>query len=321
MTTTETIGVGASRDGAISIPLGALPPGLSVPMPTAGSTPVEYAEALGEAYLSFSRHNHRKNEGHYVTPGAIARFMADYSTYSEPHLRVLDPGSGTGILSAAVCEAACNGTVKSLHVDAYETDPLLACLTGFVLSFACNWLDQRGIALTFEARHGDFVLDNASVLQSTTNANGQRAVTGGTSTGYNLVISNPPYFKIGKDDPRAVAWTSVVHGQPNIYALFMAISAELLSESGKLVYIVPRSFASGTYFRRFRGSLLPTRRPHSHPSLRVQKGRLQKPDGASGESCAHGPGAAVTGRLSKRLRSLCPTAEGPTISPIGSALE
>ena len=66
------------------------------------------------------------------------------------------------------------------------------------------------------------------------------------------MISNPPYFKIGKDDPRAVAWPSVVHGQPNIYALFMAISAELLSESGMLLFIVPRSFASGPYFRRFR---------------------------------------------------------------------
>ena len=252
MTTTETTCVGASRDGAISIPLGALPADLSVPMPADGSTPVEYAEALGEVYLSFSRHNHRKNGGHYLTPAAIARFMAECSAYSEPDLRVLDPGSGTGILSAAVCEAARNGTVKSLHVDAYETDPLLACLTRFVLSFAGNWLAQRGIALTFEARHGDFVLDNAAALQSTAKANGQRVSIGDVSTEYNLVISNPPYFKIGKDDPRAVAWASVVHGQPNIYALFMAISAELLSESGKLVYIVPRSFASGPYFRRFR---------------------------------------------------------------------
>ena len=45
---------------------------------------------------------------------------------------------------------------------------------------------------------------------------------------------------------------SVVYGQPNIYSMFMAISAELLSESGRLVYIVPRSFASGPYFKRFR---------------------------------------------------------------------
>ena len=30
---------------------------------------------------------------------------------------------------------------------------------------------------------------------------------------YDLVISNPPYFKIGKDDPRAAAWASIVHGQ------------------------------------------------------------------------------------------------------------
>ena len=167
-------------------------------------------------------------------------------------MRVLDPGSGTGILSAAVCEAASNGgAIESLHVDAYETDSLLAALARLVLTFSRSWLGQRGVALTFDVRHGDFVLESAEILEAASRANGHEG-NDGSRTEYGLVISNPPYFKIGKDDPRAVAWASAVHGQPNIYALFMAISAELLSESGKLVYIVPRSFASGPYFKRFR---------------------------------------------------------------------
>ena len=96
----------ASTEEIATTPLGAFPPELNVPVPTEGRGPLEYAEALGEAYLSFSRHHHRKNGGHYLTPADIARFMAGHSSYSESHMRVLDPGSGMGILSAAVCEAA-----------------------------------------------------------------------------------------------------------------------------------------------------------------------------------------------------------------------
>ena len=78
-------------------------------------------------------------------------------------------------------------------------------------------------------------------------------------------ISNPPYFKIGRTDPRAVAASTVVHGQPNIYALFMAVSAALLRARGDFVCITPRSFASGSYFRRFRTTFFEMIRPlHVH---------------------------------------------------------
>ena len=252
MNTTELTGISVPTEGPLKIPLGLFPPGLNVPMPAEDSTPVDYAEALGEAYLSFAKHTHRKNGGHYLTPASIARFMARCSSYSEQRMRVLDPGSGAGILSAAVCEAASGGgIVKSLHVDAYETEPLLAGLTHLVLAYSRDWLVPRGVTLSFDVRHGDFVLEQAATLEAASKANGHEG-NDGSRIEYGLVISNPPYFKIGKDDPRAVAWATVVHGQPNIYALFMAISAELLTESGKLVYIVPRSFASGPYFRRFR---------------------------------------------------------------------
>jgi adenine-specific DNA-methyltransferase len=214
---------------------------------------VEYAEALGEAYLAFVKHDQRKSGGHYLTPASIAKFMAEGASYSQPYLRVLDPGSGTGVLSAAVCEAVCNkGTVRNLHVEACESHPLLANLTRLVLTFSRQWLDHRGIELTFDVRQGDFVMEYSGALEATAKTVGHVQGAGGTSPEYDLVISNPPYFKIGKDDPRAVAGASVVYGQPNIYSMFMAISAELLAESGRLVYIVPRSFASGPYFKRFR---------------------------------------------------------------------
>ncbi len=203
--------------------------------------------------MAFAKHDRRKNGGHYFTPTVIGRFMAEHHSYSEPHLRVLDPGSGAGVLSAAVCEAASKSNiVKSLHVDAYEAEPLLADLTHLTLTFSREWLALRGVTLTFDVVCGDFVLGHAATLKAIFNANGHEMDSDNLRHSYDLVISNPPYFKIRKDDPRAIAWSSVVHGQPNIYTLFMAVSAELLSESGKLVYIVPRSFASGPYFRKFR---------------------------------------------------------------------
>ncbi len=68
-----------------------------------------------------------------------------------------------------------------------------------------------------------------------------------------------------------MAVSKVVHGQPNIYALFMAVSAALLRTGGDLVFITPRSFTSGPYFRRFRtvffDKILP-RRVHVFASRR-----------------------------------------------------
>ncbi len=225
------------------------PVGLKVPLPIEGTTPVKYAAVLGEIYLAFADYDRRKNNGQYLTSAPIAKFMAESFSYSKQFLRVLDPGSGSGILSAAVCEtASARGTIRRLHINAYETDPLLANLTRLVLAFSQEWLIQRSVVLTFNVRHEDFVLKHVDKLKT----NGHTEIPDRYYLKYGLVISNPPYFKIRKGDPRIVAGASVVHGQPNIYALFMSISAELLSENGELVCIVPRSFASGQYFKKFR---------------------------------------------------------------------
>ena len=128
---------------------------------------MEYAEIMGRSYLAFAQQAQRKKVGHYLTPAEVAHFMAECVSYTEPDMRVLDPGSGTGILSAAVCEAALDGgVVKRLQVDAYETDPLLFGLTRLVLAYSRQWLGQRGVDLTFTVKHDDFVLEYAAALEA-----------------------------------------------------------------------------------------------------------------------------------------------------------
>jgi adenine-specific DNA-methyltransferase len=73
---------------------------------------------------------------------------------------------------------------------------------------------------------------------------------------YDFIISNPPYKKISKSSLEAKSMDDVVYGQPNLYFLFMAMACKLLKNNGEMVFIVPRSWASGLYFKAFREYLL-----------------------------------------------------------------
>ena len=203
--------------------------------------PAEFSESQAASFISESSIKNRKVLGQFFTPLAVARFMASLAEYNRKSLRVLDAGAGTGILSCAVCEAAVkNKAVKTIEIDAYEIDPLLAELVRESLHMAKKWLAQQHIELSFRIIEEDFILSLCQDLWA------KEIVP------YDLAIGNPPYFKIGKNDPRAVTASRFVCGQPNIYALFMGVAAELLKDKGLMVMITPRSYASGPYFRLFR---------------------------------------------------------------------
>ena len=73
---------------------------------------------------------------------------------------------------------------------------------------------------------------------------------------YDLIIANPPYLKIGRNDLPAIAMQNIVYGAPNLYFLFAAMSLFNLKNNAEMVYIVPRSWTSGLYFSKFRKYLL-----------------------------------------------------------------
>lgn len=196
----------------------------------------------------------QRDLGQFFTDPSIAAFMADSLCDRLPskntHLRILDPGAGTGILACAVAEEICaRRMANSIEIVAYEVDQSLNRVLASSLDNAKLWLAERFIPCEYQVIQDDFILANSGHLER------QRSllhVDDSQRGTFDCIIMNPPYFKISKNDPRAVAALSVVHGQPNIYALFMAVAAAMLSPQGCFVSITPRSFAAGPYFSRFR---------------------------------------------------------------------
>ena len=215
-----------------------------------GERPTAYADRVGEWYVSRRSSQQRKDHGLFLTPVAAADFMARQIAAKPVTVRVLDPAAGSGTLCCAVVEAimAQRTKPKGVRLVAYEIDAGLIAPLRAVLVYLADWCRARHhVSLDVEIAATDFVMANANALRP----RGLFAEAAAAET-FDVVISNPPYFKIAKDDPRAEAAADVVHGQPNIFALFMAVGAALLHDGGGFVFITPRSFASDPYFRRFR---------------------------------------------------------------------
>ena len=219
-------------------------------VPQKGERPVVYADRVGACYVARKSDEHRKSHGLYLTPVPAADFMARRLKASGPKLRVLDPAAGAGILCCAAVETLVSRDSKpdTIELVVHEVDRDLIAPLHAVLDYLVDWCRGRGTTVTVQVEETDFIMAHAETLRSFDGLFPCQSAT----EDFDSVISNPPYFKISKTDARASAASAVVHGQPNIYALFMAVSAALLRENGDFVFITPRSFTSGPYFRQFR---------------------------------------------------------------------
>lgn len=186
----------------------------------------------------------RKERGHFGTAPAIADFMAGlFSQIPQGTVRILDPGAGVGTLSAAVCQRVLQQRApRHLVFELWENDQKLEPHLRRTMEACKRALREAGHEMEFAVQTGDFVLEHAKPSLFST----------GPAPTFDLVITNPPYFKVRKDEKIARVMDHIVHGQPNIYAFFIAVAADLLVDGGELVAITPRSYFNGPYFKRFR---------------------------------------------------------------------
>lgn len=206
-------------------------------------TTIEYGKRVGK--------NIRKKIGQFFTPPSIANYMASLMEYNQSNIRILDTGAGTGILTAGLCQRILElDTITTIHIDLYENDENVLLLLRENMELIRTTLEQNGKTVSYTIFEENFILNNDDFW------NDREEKPEGEL--YDVIISNPPYKKIAKAEPESVVMDSIVHGQPNIYFLFMAMAAKLLKLNGEMIFITPRSFTSGLYFRKFREYFLNT---------------------------------------------------------------
>ncbi|MBL8818219.1 MAG: Eco57I restriction-modification methylase domain-containing protein [Planctomyces sp.] len=200
----------------------------------------EYAALQQIRFESRSTAEERRTFGHFGTSPKIAHFMAGmFEETDQNRIRILDAGAGVGTLTAAVCDRVCQFEgPRHLECELWESNPRLVEFLNNTLTECRRILsDESPHQLSYSIHNSDFLLDERSSSQP---------------ANFQLAILNPPWFKLSKNSPQAQTMKHVVHGQPNIYALFMARSAELLEPNGQLVAITPRSYFNGPYFAKLR---------------------------------------------------------------------
>jgi len=196
--------------------------------------------------LAVAVNRHRRSQlGQFFTPALTARFIASLLGASEREsIRVLDPGAGVGILSAAavIQLVTRHSRLSNIELVAYELDPHLGDELGETL-LACElWARSAGVGLSWELHASDYVADAAARLGG----------SGGEQ--FDAVIMNPPYRKIRTDSDERTALEAIGLRVSNLYTAFLALAAAQLRPGGLLSAITPRSFANGLYhepFRRF----------------------------------------------------------------------
>ncbi|WOF15978.1 N-6 DNA methylase [Methanoplanus sp. FWC-SCC4] len=204
---------------------------------------------LAERFCNNNYKNKRKPIGQFFTPPDVANYMANQIKLPKQDFSLLDPGAGTGILLAAVCDRIYNEYKKpiNLTIVAYENNFEIIPNLEETLSYCRTKLFEKGHIVNYTVIKKDFIDINSRYLLKKPKKD---------LPYYDIVISNPPYYKLNKDSKESKLMSEFVYGQPNIYSFFVIVSTKMLKENGQFIYITPRSFCSGLYYKKMRKWLL-----------------------------------------------------------------
>lgn len=207
---------------------------------------LEYVLKNTADFLASKPKEKRKKIGQFFTSKETAVYMASlFIVGNQEVISVLDPGAGSGILVAALVDRLQSvDTIKTLNITCFENN---SCILPLLQLNMKHLQEQSKIKINFEIIDDNYILSQKNAYNDLQPFDHICDIPK-----YDWVIGNPPYLKIPKDAPEALAMPNVCYGAPNLYFLFASMSLFNLRNGGEMVYIIPRSWTSGAYFKKFR---------------------------------------------------------------------
>ena len=209
---------------------------------------IDHVFQVTNDYIAHMPKSMRKKYGQFFTSKETAIFMANLFEIPDTSvISVLDPGAGSGILSVALIERLqVQENISTINLVCYENDPNILEL----LNANLEWVSKQSRKkVNFSVISENYILSQMAEYNCMLFADPNPLK-------YDIVIGNPPYMKIPKDSPEVSVMQDVCYGAPNLYFLFAAMSLFNLKDQGEMVYIIPRSWTSGAYFKQFRQKFL-----------------------------------------------------------------
>jgi len=187
--------------------------------------------------------------GRLFTKKETARLMASMLTFEEGKTAytVLDPGAGTGILSAAVIEEICQrcSSCRQIFLTAYESNPEFIAM-----------LEDNLERVRKKARHDYDVRVFVTVYNENyiTESQNHYTVTlfNTVEDKYDIIICNPPSEMVEKTSLEAKRAGGVTQVKINSAFLFAKMAKKHLEDGGKLVIVLPTTVATASSLTAYR---------------------------------------------------------------------
>lgn len=178
--------------------------------------------------------------GRFFTKKGTAALLSVMCQYAGAEtVSILDPGAGTGILSAALLERLClsGKPPKTVELTCFENDAMMLPMLEYnLVRLRRRARHDYGVKLVYRIRTENFVLAAADEV-------------GGC---FDYVIQNPPSELLAKDTAEVEALASLCAGATDIAFLFAAMGMKMLRAGGEMVSLLPTAYASGVYLDRIR---------------------------------------------------------------------